>query len=304
MTRANFYVIGAARSGTTSLHHYLGQHPEIYMCPVKEPNFYAFDGSTAHLRGPSAQWLSDHSVVSRSAYAALFENAGNARAIGEVSPLYLSTAGSAERIQHENPGAKMVAILRHPVDRAFASFVAHRREGWEPCANFREAFDDDGRRVEEGWVLQSLFSAGCYAEKLTPYYQRFLSTQIRVYLYEDLVQAPAALMADLFAFLDVDSDFVPDLASRYNESGEIRNPLVALLWKHSYRLRRELRRFLPKSLRDLAYARITRDLHRPYLDDRLRAELTERYRDEIVRLQNMIDRDLSHWLRERCSAVP
>ena len=303
MTRANFYVIGAARSGTTSLQHYLGQHPEIYMCPVKEPSFYAFDGSTADLRGPAAQWLSDHSVVTRSAYAALFENAGDARAIGEVSPLYLLTTGSAERIRRENPGAKMVAILRHPADRAFASFVAHRREGWEPCATFREALEDEARRVEEGWVLQCLFSAGCYAEKLTPYYQRFSSTQIRVYLYDDLVQAPAALMADLFAFLDVDADFVPDLATRYNASGEIQNPLMGLFWKHSYRLRRQMRPFLPTSLRDLAYARITRDLYKPHLDDRLRAELTERYRDEIVRLQNIIDRDLSHWLSDSPSPV-
>jgi len=309
VTLPNFFVIGAARSGTTSLQDYLGQHPEIYMCPVKEPNFFAFDEKAPPIRGPGARQLVDSSVVARGAYEALFADAGDAKATGEISPRYLSTPEAPERIRREVPHARIIAVLRHPVDRAYASFVSHRRDGWEHHTSLRAAMDDEPRRFEEGSVIGLIYSEGCYHRHLERYYRLFERDRIRVHLFDDLVADPARLLADLFDFLEVDAAFAPDLSRRHNPSGEFRNPLLRILWKNSYMLRRETRRFIPRSLRDGAYAWILRDLEKPELTAELREELTARYREDILRLQDLIQRDLSHWLREpaaegeRASAV-
>jgi len=292
----NFLIIGAARSGTTSLHHYLGQHPQVFMCPVKEPNYFAFDGQLGELYGPGIEHLADKSVVERDAYLNLFRDVRGERAIGEVSPRYLIARGCPERIAGEVPNAKLIAILRHPVDRAYSSFIGRRKDGWEPCRDFREAFEAEPDRIAAKQTMGLHFSAGCYADHLQAYFAHFERDQIRVVLFDDLVGDPGSLLNELFGFLQVDPDFLPDFSKRHNQSGEIPNRGTRLFWQHSERMRRSVRRIIPEGWRDWAYERITQNLERPELPASIRAEFTEYYRDDISRLSEMIDRDLGCWL--------
>ena len=293
----NFIVIGAARCGTTALHHFLGQHPQVFMCPVKEPNFFAFDGALGDLRGPGTAQLADHSVVDREAYQALFEGVHGEAAVGEVSPRYLFSRGCAERIRRQLPDVRLIAILRHPVERAWANFIGHRKDGWETCVDFRDAFRAEPGRIAAGQSMGLHFSAGRYAERLQEYYDRFERSRIQVHLFDDLQHDPATLLATLFDFLGVDPSFAIDTSRRHNPSGEIRNPVVRVLWQRSEGLRRSSRRWIPQSWRDLAYTHIMRNLERRELPRDLRAEFIPYYRDDILRLSDLIGRDLDHWLR-------
>ena len=127
----NFLVIGAAKSGTTSFFTYLGQHPDIFISPVKDPNFFAFSGES-----PLDYHISDipwvlGSVRKIENYKALFSRATFHSAIGEASGTYLFHPRAAERIYRFIPDAKLIAILRNPVDRAYSAWLMHQRRGKE-----------------------------------------------------------------------------------------------------------------------------------------------------------------------------
>ena len=113
-----FLVIGAPKSGTTSLYHYVGQHPDIFVSPVKEPRFFAFEGMTLDFRGPGDEELNASAVTSIEDYEALFQGRSTEKAIGEMSHLYLYCEGTASRIRRRIPDLKLVAVLRHTAREA------------------------------------------------------------------------------------------------------------------------------------------------------------------------------------------
>src|SRR5918995_644162 len=141
MTAPNFFIIGAQKAGTTSLYHYLNQHPQIYMSPVKEPFFFDHEFS------------SNGEVVQQefAEHQALFQGAKGETAIGEASPLYIYAPGTPERIKEYVPEARSIALLRNPADRAYSAFLHAVRIGVEPCTDFAQALRGEEERVRNGW---------------------------------------------------------------------------------------------------------------------------------------------------------
>lgn len=295
----NFVVIGAPKSGTTALHTYLRQHPEVFMSRRKEPNFFATDGRPACFGGPWDAGILNRDVIWRlEDYRRQFAGVRGEKAIGEVSPRYISTPGAAERLRRYIPEARIVAILRQPADRAWSQYWMHRRDGFEPCATLEEAIADEPRRVAENWGSGRPLERGFYAAQLEPYLRLFPRERVAIYLYDDLVADPERLFRDLFSFLGVDPGFVPDMSFRPNRSGTLRNPLLRVLWTRTHSLRVPVRRLLPKAFRS-AVSRwvISRPLERPPYPPETRRWLTEIYADDIRRLEAILGRDLSGWLK-------
>ncbi len=134
---------------------------------------------------------------------------------------------------------------------------------------------------------------------LQTYLDRFSRERLRLYLFEDFTTDPVGVMRDIFAFLDVDPAFTPDMRHRYNSSGgTIRNAALRSAWSRTAPLRTRARRYVPRALRDRAFTLVTRNLEPVTLDPELRAELTALYREDIERLATLLDRDLSHWLNQ------
>src|SRR5581483_6498173 len=153
MPLPSFLIIGAAKSGTSSVFAWLGQHPEIYTSPIKGPCFFAFDeGARVRVAGPGDQAVFDrHVVTDPVAYRRLFDGVTPAhRAAGEASVLYLYAPAAAARIARTIPDVRLIAILRNPVERAFSSFQHLRRDGREPLADFAEALRAEDARVAAG----------------------------------------------------------------------------------------------------------------------------------------------------------
>jgi Sulfotransferase family len=297
MTLPNFLIIGAAKSGTTSLYQYLGQHPQIYMSPVKETNFFALDGDEPDFGGPDGDVFNRDSIYRMEDYIRLFEDRTDEIAVGEVSPRYLGEDGAASRIKRCIPDAKVIAILRNPADRAFSAFSMRKRDGWEPCATLDEAIADEPRRVEERWGSGIYLRHGFYAKLLQPYFEQFGHDQIRVYLYDDLVAAPDRLFEELFGFLGVDRRFRPATSEQLNVSGVIRNPVMRMIWTKTHPLQKAVRPILPKPARQ----RVSRffiglEKRRLLFPPDQRNRLMEHYRTDIRHLQDLIGRDLSAWL--------
>ena len=297
MTLPTFLVIGAARSGTTSLYHYLGQHPEVFMSPVKEPRYFDYlDGGAPDRADPNHGFFIANCVNRREDYEALFARAGDAKARGEASPSYLRNPVVPARVRELLPDARLVAILRDPVERAYASFLGSKRAGLAGVpATFEEALLDEERGRGSSRYLNYV-AFGRYHEQLARWYAEFGREQIRVYLHDDLHADAAALMADLFGFIGVDPGVRIDTGVRHNETGRLANPALRAVWERSGAARRLVRPAVPQALRDRAYARVTRDAVRPPMAEETRARLRERFRPEVLALQDLIGRDLSAWL--------
>ncbi|QXD14290.1 sulfotransferase domain-containing protein [Rhodocaloribacter litoris] len=299
MTLPNFVIAGAAKCGTTSLYHYLKQHPDIYMSPVKEPHFFTFEEGVPDFHGPGDEWLARTAVTDPNAYRALFEAASHEQARGEASPLYLYDEHTAAHIQRYVPEMKIIVLLRNPVDRAYSHFwfmVAGRRE---PLHDFAAALAEEENRRQAGWEWFWRYTdLGFYHKQLRRYYEVFPAHQIRVYRYEELASRPRALLRSVFEFLEVDPAFVPASLPRYNVSGLPRHVLLHRLVTGDHMLRRTFRRLLPLNLKRQFLIRFkSYNLRKPPMDPDLRVRLVRLYREDILRLQDLLRQDFSDWLR-------
>jgi len=205
----DFIVIGAQKSGTTALYRYLVAHPEIYMPAAKEVEFFNDDGRYA--RG--IEWYL------REYFAAAPEGAVK----GEASTHYMMYPAVPERIRSAFPEARLVAVLRNPIDRAYSHYRMSSTMRGRDARDFRRA-------VEEAAAVDpasppdpdhDYLRFGEYGRILGRYLDRFERGQLAVFFAEELAEAPARVMAELYAFLGVDAAFCPpNLGRRYNVSGE------------------------------------------------------------------------------------
>lgn len=292
----NFLIIGAGKGGTTSLYHYLGQHPDIYMSPLKEAKFFAYEGEQRVFTGPSDKEKNEGLITTLDRYQALFQGATVEKAVGEASPHYMFVPKACERIKHHIPRANLFAVLRDPIDRAFKSFLHLIRDGREPIRDFAKALEQEDQRMRDGYApIWAYKGMGFYHTQLKRYFDAFDRQQLHVYLYEDL-KNPVALSQQMFRALGVDDTFVPNTAGRYNISFVPRS--------------RKLYRFLQTSplvrgaqSRVPGAWRLFGALHefnrvRPDCPPEVRRALIPVFRDDILRTQDLIGRDLSAWLRE------
>jgi len=297
MTLPNFFIIGAPRSGTTSLYRYLEQHPDVYMSPKKEPNFYFLEGVAEKFRGNGTRGWLKTCTTTKEAYLALFDGVTTEKAVGEASVAYLAKENAPAAIYRDVPDARLFAILRHPVDRAYASYMGTRLAGREPATTFSEALDREASRMAENWSFGGYRRDGLYCQQLNRYYALFNREQIRVFLFEDFISDPTKVVKDILTALKVDTSVALDTSVRHNPTGIIRNPLAHFIWTRSLPVRAELRNYLPAWIRDRAFPFFTKSgVMKPPMSEAIRHELLEFYRPDIEQLQDLIDRDLSHWL--------
>jgi len=289
----NFLIIGAAKSGTTALYQYLKQHPQVFMPALKEPRFFAHENRPPDWRGPGDEIYRAATVTNLVQYVGLFHGADGARAAGEASTQYLYMERAPERIRHYAPRARLVAILRDPAEVAHAVFLHKRREGFEPHRSFERALEEEDARVRDGWSPFWFYRRrGFYYEHLRRYFDAFPREQLKVFVYDDFKRDPRGVMRELYRFIDVDDSFEPDMTHRPNVSGVPRSrALYRWLEKSSAREAPPgLKRKLLSRLRDW-------NLPKPRLAPETRARLVEGYREDILKLQDLLGRDLSRWLR-------
>jgi hypothetical protein len=291
MTMPNFLIIGAMKSGTTALYYYLEQHPDIYMSPVKEPNFFS----------SQEQENAADTVTQIETYQRLFSGSSGKKAIGEASHSYLYEPGAAAEIRRHIPEAKLIAILRNPIDRAYSHFLHMVRSGTEPLDDFAQALREEEAGIHGERIFQDYVGRGLYYDQLRRYFGTFAREQVRVYLYEDLSGAPISTVQDAFRFLKVDDSFVPDVSLRRNVSGHPRYETLDKLLRSQSRIKHAAKIYLPARLRwrfSKAFDDLkTRNLiEPPPVQSEIRRQLITVYREDILNVQELIHRDLSRWL--------
>lgn len=304
----DFLIIGAGKCGTTSLFMYLKQHPEIFIPGVKEPNFYGYENRTPKDFGEGLASSTHYreSVTSFSAYIDLFKDALPGQLKGEMSNTYMYHEQAPERIKYYNPDMKLIAILRQPAGRLYSRFLHLARESRLPS----DSFSDCMNRSSIWWKRNDLIKEGYYYKNLKPYFELFPRENIRIYLYEELNEQAPAVLRDIFQYLDVDPDFQPDLGTRFNQSGIVKNKFLNRIYGQKGFLSTSLKTLFPRSivesLKGNAYIqRIINELRgknlaKPKPDPAILNWLTQEvYADDIKQLQELIGRDLSHWLKPK-----
>jgi hypothetical protein len=291
-----FLIIGAAKSGTTALYQYLQQHPQIYMSPVKEPQFFAFEGEQLNYQGLGV--TINQSITHLEDYQTLFKNVSQEIAIGEASALYLYIPKASERIKYYLPNAKLIAILRNPVERAYAAFLHLIRDEREPFKDFSQALEAEQIRIENNWgFLWRYQDLGFYAVQLKRYLRKFDRSQIRVYLYDDFLTSPLFLIQDLFEFLGVEREFVPDISFRPNVSGVPQNKRLHRFLKQEHWLKKAVKPLFPPIARNrIASQLMQKNLTKPSMSPAIRTHLIDTFSNDILELQKILNRDLSQWL--------
>lgn len=301
MTMPNFLIIGAAKAGTTALYSYLKQHPQIYMSPEKEPHFFAFEGEKLNFSGTAGEqeWLNSAAITDIENYRMQFQGVSKQIAIGEASALYLYIPKTPERIRHYVPDMKLIAILRNPVERAYSAFLYQIRDGLEPIADFAQALREEEKRIRENWVpIYYYQQMGFYYTQVKRYFDTFDRNQIKVYLYEDFSTNPINILQDTFRFLGVDDTFAPDVSLKHNVSGIPKNSAIYTFLKNPHPIKYILKPLFPEGLRRRVMASLkNQSLYKPPLTPELRRQLIDVYREDILKLQDLIQQDLSRWLK-------
>ena len=285
----NFFIVGAAKCGTTSLHEYLGRHPRIYMSPFKEPHFFSRVSFTSH---------SEHfqrSVTGEADYAALFEGAENFDAVGESSPSYLWDERAPYRIREIVPEARIIILLRDPVERAYSHYLADVRND-RVRLPFYEALLEDAARENKGWGVSRLYvEIGRYVPQVRRCLEVFSPQRVLVCLFDDFKRDPESVLREVSLFLGVDPEGMrgAGVDGAYNAYTAPRNPLVRRV-AGNRRVRQAALAYLPHGLRRFAYRNVlTKKAQRPQPDPRAVEYLARAYSGDREELENLLDRDLS-----------
>ena len=292
MSLPNFIVIGTAKGGTTALYWYLAEHPEVFMSPVKETNFFAWnlDADGRLLYGDPD--VHRFPVKTMEEYERLFADAGPATAVGEASPLYLECPQAAARIRSTLPDARIVCTLRHPVDRAYSDYLMYiRRRGraFDPSRDLSPTAA--WARPDSRWMQVSR-----YQRQLARYYETFPRERIHVLLFDDIRKSATAATQDVYRFLGVRPDFSPDTGTPHAAGGVPTSHLLeGLLTRSPFSA--ALKRWVPAGAANWVRRLRARTLRKaPALPLVLRQELTRHFHDDIRGTSTLIGRSLEHWL--------
>ena len=296
----NFLVIGAGKCGTTSLWNALGQHPQVFMHPSKHLNYFAGYDAQEAFTGPAPQYQSHHVARTWDAYCAEFAVRAEQSAVGEACNTYLYSPDAAVRIRGSIPDARLIAVLRHPAERAFSRYLQLKRSGRESLEFAAALAAEDERIAARWWPDYHYLNAGLYHRQLSRFYDIFPAEQIKVHLFEDMQKRPEVMLRDIFAFLGVRDDFLPKMDVRYSASGLPKSKGVDWAFKKLRGARPLAQKLLREKQIDMLL-RIAGQVHnrnlvKPKLSPEDRAWLIARYRDDVLKLQDLIKRDLTAWL--------
>jgi len=303
MAGPDFFIIGAPKAGTTALHAALARHPDLYLSPVKEPKYFMCDGPPPRRqhRGPGDAHSRNEWIWRREQYEALFGAAPPGVPRGESTPFYLYDRRAQRRIRRDVPHARLVAILRDPVDRAYSNWMHLRSDGLEPEADFLAALRLEPHRKRTGyapfWHYRGL---GLYGEQLEHLFGLFPREQVHVLRYRDLVDRPQGALDDVCAFLGVAhleaSPPAPENVKPYVGAGA-RNDLL----RRAVRVGASVGQLFPPDVWRKVSVPVIDALHaagtsRPRLSERQRGQAIELFAEDVARLERIEGRPFHGWL--------
>ncbi|MGC9332455.1 MAG: sulfotransferase domain-containing protein [Bacteroidales bacterium] len=305
MRKPNLFLVGAPKCGTTAMYTYLSQHPEIYMCPVKEPNFFSEDVFCFNSREQRSE----------ADYLSLFQGVKDEKYIGEASSWYLYSQKAALKIKAFSPDGKIIIMLRNPVDMIYSLHSQLVYGGLEHITNFEKALEAESNR-RKGLDLPKYSIDGLtgkrllyreiaqYSNQVKRYFDIFDRNNVHIIIYDDFRDNTVKIYKELLLFLDVSDSFIPEFKIyntnktrriKGNSLQRIRNhPLIVEIVQSifPYSLRSKLYRYIAS-----LYSKInTVHTERIEINSRLRQSLQKEFSQDVRELSELLNRDLTYWI--------
>lgn len=297
----NFLIAGAAKSGTSSLYYYLRGHPDIFLSPIKEPCYF----SAQVLNFPQHGIGDIHKAYLHNfrAYSELFVGISDQAAIGEASTdtLYYSSA-VIPIIKRLLGRPRIIIILRNPVDRAYSAYLHLVRDARESLS-FEKGLQAENERIRQNWnAMWHYCTRGLYFKQVSDFIETFGRDKVLIILYDDLKRSSLYVVTRVCNFLEVDSNYQPqDVNFRFNASGIPWSGWLNRIFLMKNSLQLAIRGMGTRLLTDVGWVRF-RDSVRSHLyrkseiSPETRLFLNQYFRQDLLRLQDLIQRDISFWL--------
>ena len=287
--KVNFFIAGAPKSGTTSLYQYLCQHKEIEMCSIKEPDFF----SCTALKKKQTYYGNDP-IQNLEEYNKLFSNKKDLLR-GEASVSYLFYDDVAKKIKKYNEKAKIIIILRNPVDRAFSHYLMDYRLGLV-SENFEDIINKRINHKNALLYYQQYVSVGEYYHQVERYIKVFGPEKLLIINYDDFKNNLAGTFEKICLFLNVSHTFKVDFTKSYNSFKRPRSKIVR--WVYSFtKLRKILSQIIPKIAINYIIKMLFTESKKPKLSSDARKFLISHYKDDIINLSKLLNQDLSSWIK-------
>ena len=294
MAGPSFFLVGAPKCGTTSLCHYLRQHPDIFIPDQKELNFFASD--------------LDMPRYYRNVWDYLKPFGDTAKTVsGEATTWYLYSRTAAQEIRDFNRAAKIIIALRQPTDMIYSLFRHRRYVGLERFERFSQVLEREANYISNlngGLNVKTnlIYSdAAMYHSQIEKYIEIFGHANVHIALFDDIENNPQDVYRGMLGFLGVSDDFRPSFCN-VNKTGRIRSERLRQQLDHPPAAVQRLAYALPRRIRRTAYWTLRRlnvsYAPPPPLDRALRRRLNDKFRPDVERLSALIGRDLTHWFAE------
>ncbi|MDD4950730.1 sulfotransferase [Sulfuricurvum sp.] len=291
----SFIIVGAPKAGTTSLYHYLSEHPEVFMSEPKEVNFFSREEIVEQ-----GLYYNDFKAKNLDEYKKLFADAENAKAIGEGSVSYLFYPNTPRKIKDILPDVKIIMLLREPVERGYSHYLMDYRLGLVSLS-YDEIVNKSTHHKHAHLYYQQYVELGLYYEQVKRYLDLFGSEQVKIYFQEDLRQDTEKIILDLYDFLEIDRSIMPNIEREHNAFSMPKSNFVHRLYS-SYFIRTIFSFIFSDGIKEKIKNTFFETKKKPKLDETLKQQLLEIYRPDIQKLEQLIGRDLSDWYKENTDA--
>jgi len=278
----NLFIVGAPKAGTTSLYEYLKKIPQIYMSAAKEP--YYFCKTTV----PDYHYITP--IRDKRKYLNLFKNVNGQKIIGEASIWYLSDPDSPTLIHDTVPNAKIIIMLRDPVERAFSHYLMFAARNLFKTSSFHEQLQKEVNDGVNLTVANIRLRAGLYYEDVKKYLEIFSKDQVKIIIFEEFIQETKQKLYDILNFLQVKhdlNDFKPEVYNPYaTPKFKIINTVLNIRVVNLLR-----QRFLPESLGWYFKRHLfSPPLSKPKMLDEDRNFLRNYYSNDVKKIENLLQK--------------
>ena len=288
--KVDFFIVGAPKAGTTSLYHYLNEHPEIEMSSQKEPDFFS---DKAILE--QGMYYGKNRIDTIEKYHSLFENSNDQKKKGEGSVSYLFYQDVPAKIKRYNPDAKIIIMLRSPVERAFSHYLMDYRLGL-----VSDAFEDIVNRKKKNnkvdLFYQQYIEVSVYSKQVKRYLNVFEKENILIIDYIDFKEDISEVLDRLFQFIGVSTDFEPNVAKKHNPYSMPKNKIIRFIYSF-VALRKVLKLLFSKTLAKKARLLLFKEDKKPKLSKELRLQLNKYFKNDIEKLGELLDKDYLRWIK-------
>ncbi len=312
--KPNLFLVGAPKAGTTSIYRFLQSHPDIFMSPIKEPHYFSKDIKSEKFSKDYSkrnyinldQYFSNNKLPNIQIaflenyhqYMELYRDKKDEKYFGEGSTGYLFSRVAAKEIYNFNPDAKIIMILRNPVERTFSHWRMDSRAGYSRSDNFYKDIIFDYSLEDNTWggVSSTYIQLGLYSQQVKRYLEYFPKENVKIFFYDEFEKNPEDIKKELFNFLNV-QDVDIDFSKRYNTDFKARNFLIHFLFKKYRSQTHFFKNIIPKKIKSFLkniFFQQSISNHHPINKD-VRMKILSLFLHDISNLEKIIDKDLSTW---------